>query len=146
MPEQFEYKEESIEQESSVLSYLAEKNRTLINDYKTPDGNYAESCGLIAIDIARLLLKEAKQPSIMSVNGKRVDNPAIIANEPLVPVQYNGRVKWGGHTVCVCDGLVYDPMIGKPVSIEQYAHEAFGAEIEMKITVTEDRISDFVKE
>ena len=144
MPENLEHNK-TLERDSLVLKYLADKNRTLINDYRTPDSNYAESCGLIAVDIARMLLQEGKKPSIFSVRGKRVADPGIIANEPLVPVQYGGRVRWGGHTVCVCEGLVYDPMFSEPISVEMYAHEAFGTDIEMKTTVAEDKIADFVR-
>jgi hypothetical protein len=129
---------------SSVLNYLLEKNRTLINDYRAPDSNYAESCTLIAMDIAKILLGEGKRPEIISVTGKRVANPSIIANEPLKPVQYDGRVSWGAHIVCACDGLIYDPMIGRPMPTDKYAQDAFGDDVEMQTIVTKDKIEEFV--
>ena len=129
---------------SPVLGYLSEKSKTLLNDYRTPDGNYSKSCSLIAVDIAKMLLEEGKRPEIVSITGKRIDNPNIIVHEPLKPVQYEGRVSWGGHTVCVCDGLVYDPMIGRPLPIEEYAHKAFGADVEMSTVVPENKIEKFV--
>ena len=127
-----------------VLRYLADKHKSLLNDYHTPEGNYAESCAVIAADIAKILIKDGKKPTIVSITGKRIDNPHIIASEPLEPVQYEGRVSWGGHTVCVCEGMVYDPMIGRPLPIEEYAHEAFGTDIKMKTMVAEDKIEEFV--
>jgi len=132
------------EPKNPVLDYLVEKNKTLVDEYHTPDGNYAESCGNIAVDIAKMLLSSGKRPEIVSITGKRVDNPHIIANEPLKPVQYKGRISWGAHIVCVCEGMVYDPMIGRPLSKEEYAYETFGAEVEMKTIVTEDKIEEFV--
>jgi hypothetical protein len=130
--------------QSPVLGYLEDRNKILLNDYHTPDGNYAESCGLIAADIAKMLIKDGKKPTIVSIAGKRINDPYIIANETLEPKQYEGRVSWAGHTVCVCEGLVYDPMIGKPLPIGEYAHEAFGNDVEMKTIVTEDKIEEFV--
>ena len=38
---------------NSALEYMANLHPTLINDYSTPDGQYSESSGLIAIDIAK---------------------------------------------------------------------------------------------
>jgi len=131
--------------ETSVLDYLTEKNKTLKNDYTTPDGKYAESCTLIAIDIAKILLSEGKKPEIIFVTGKRIDNPHIIASESLRPTQYSGKISWGGHVVCACEGMIYDPMIGEPVQTEDYAHKAFGGDIEMKTTVTQDEIEEFIK-
>lgn len=138
-------KYELTEQENPVGRYLAKKNKTLMNDYRTPDGKYAEHCGLIAVDIAKMLLQEGKRPSLVSIRGKRVANPDIVANEPLIPVQYGGRVQWGGHIVCVCEGVVYDPMIGEPLPLATYAQEAFGADVDMETDVDEDRIADLVK-
>jgi len=45
--------------------YLARKHVTLVNNYKTPGGWYCESCGLIAIKMARKLLREGQSPLIM---------------------------------------------------------------------------------
>ena len=126
------------EPDNSVLNYLVEKNKTLINDYHTPDGNYSESCSLIAVDIAKILLNEGKKSEIVFITGKN-------ANESLGPKQYNGRVSWGGHVVCVCEGMIYDPMIGKPLLIEEYINEAFDSEIKMETIVTKNKIEEFVR-
>jgi hypothetical protein len=130
------------EPKNSVLDYLAEKNKTLVKDYRTPDDNYSESCSLIAKNIAKTLVKEGKKPRIISVTGKRIPNSSN--RESLQPVQYAGRVSWGAHVVCVCDGLVYDPMIGRPLPLEEYAHEAFGCDVEIETLISEDEIEEFV--
>jgi hypothetical protein len=36
-------------------------------------------------------------------------------------------------------------MIGKPLPLEAYAHEAFGADVEMETEIPENKITEFVK-
>src|SRR3989339_32184 len=96
-PEQLE----RAETPAKVLEYLQSKHGTIINDYQTPDGNYGESCTLIAVDIAKMFLQEGKKPYIIMVRPE--------ANKTLKPGMYNGRVSWGAHQVCCCDGKAYDP-------------------------------------
>lgn len=127
-----------------VLMYLSEKSEALVNAYKAPDSNYTESCALIAENIAKMLLQSGKRPEIIFISGKRKDSSDIITNEPLKPLSYEGRVTWGAHIVCLCDGLVYDPMIGHTVPLEEYAHKAFGADVEIRTVVTKDRIEEFI--
>lgn len=139
-----EYGLDDIEKSQNlVLKFLTEKNKTLVNDYHTPDGNHVENCSLVAIDIAKMLLKEGKKPELIFITGKCIENSPN-NYEALKPVQYEGRISWGGHMVCACDGLVYDPMIGEPLPIEEYAHKAFGADVEMKIKVPQNEIEEFV--
>ncbi len=134
MSEQFnENKLETIP--NSVLDFLSQKHQELLDDYKTPDGKHSNSCSLIAGEVAELLLKDGKRPSIMTI---------IKRNDALVPVQYGGRVKWGGHTVCVAEGLVFDPMVGRPVPLSEYPMVAFGTEVEMNTHVSEDKIEEYL--
>ncbi len=138
-----ENKQETIQKEKRpVFDYLKRKNETLINDYRTPESSHSESCLLIAIDIAKILLKEGKKSYISSIRGKRL--PDGLNNESLVPTQYKGREKWGGHVVCIYDDLVYDPMFSKPIPLEEYPQKAFGSEIEIKVIVPENEIEEFV--
>lgn len=130
------------ELKNPVLDYLIKKNKTLINDYRMSDDSYLqESCVSIAGDIAKMLLNEGKRPEIVLITGKLVANPHITASERLKPVQYEGRVGWGSHVVCICDGLVYDPMIGRPLPLEEYIHRAFDTDVEIK---TMDNMEEFV--
>ncbi len=140
----FEYEQED-SPESQVLDFIKEKHETLKNDYRTPDGQYVESCTLIANEVARIFLKAGKQSEIISISGKRVDNPYINANEMLKPLQYEGRVSWGAHVVCICEGVVYDPMIGQPLPLEEYIKTAFDSEVEITTIVPKDKIEEFVK-
>ncbi|MDO8516885.1 MAG: hypothetical protein Q7S33_02060 [Nanoarchaeota archaeon] len=127
----------------SILEYMASKHQTLANDYKTPDGNYSESCGLIAIHIAKILSNEGKKPSILVVEGRLIDK---FNRETITPRLYQGRIKWGAHQVCYSNGLVYDPMVeDKPVAIDDYCQEAFSGKVEMNVLVPQERINSFLK-
>jgi hypothetical protein len=124
------------ESTTPAVNYLTEVNKTLVNDYRTSDGKHAEACSLIAIDIARILLAEGKKPKLVLISGK---------TGLLKPIQYGGRVSWGGHTVCVCEGLAYDPMIGRPLPINEYIRQAFGSDVEVKTTISEEEMDRFIK-
>ena len=121
----------------SALEYIARKHKTLVNDYRTPDKNYVESCTFIANEIAKLLLQEGKKPQIMFIRGKLIDT---INTETLVPVQFNGKVEWGGHQVCFADGLAYDPLLDKPAPIEKYYKKAFNQELTVEVSVPFDEL------
>ena len=99
------------------------KRRQLANDYVDESGLYAESCGVLAVEIARLLEAEGKTPSILSLRVDSADTNI------LVPLPYGGRIGWGGHMVCVAEGMVYDPMLPAPVQWDSYSEAAFGEDI-----------------
>lgn len=122
----------------TALEYMADLHPSLANDYKTPNGQFSESCGAIAVNLAQKLLKEGKAPFIMEIHGKPIDE---INRELIIPKPYNGRIKWGAHQICCVDNLVYDPMISsKPVTLDEYFQTAFMDEIEMEVSMTRDRV------
>lgn len=109
----------------SLEQYMKDKHIALSRDYITDSGG-AESCTVVTFDVALLLTKEGKHPTIGQITGVPVDSDFVIRNEALVPRQYNGNVTWGGHTVCVCDGQVYDPMVSSiPVPESEYTTRSF---------------------
>jgi hypothetical protein len=126
----------------SVLEYLKEMGLNLKNDYRTKDGKYIESCSLIAADIAKLLLAENMSPYLMSIRGQKKDDG--INRTSLVPKAYDGRVTWGAHVVCCVDGLVLDPMIGEPKTIDEYSRMAFENQAECKIEIPTEKIEEFI--
>jgi len=73
----------------------------------------------------KLLITEGKSSQIFYVRGaltkaEREDGDCII------PLQYQGRINdWRVHIVAVADKHVWDPMLGKPVPIEDYCSLAF---------------------
>jgi hypothetical protein len=123
----------------SLLDYIANKQKTLVNDYRTPDNQYSESCGFIAIHIAKILLAEGKNPHIMLIRGKVIDS--IGNRESIIPKPYNGRIMWEAHQVCCVDGNAYDPMISRePLAISDYSRMAFTGDIDMEILIGQDEI------
>ena len=122
-----------------VSEYLKEKHQHLKNDYRDESGIHVEHCGLIGLDIAKILFDEGYEPKMMVVR-QLVDNNFVT----LVPKLFEGRVKWAAHQVCCCDGLALDPVIGKPIEVEKYTQEMFGKDIPMKETIPFERIEEFI--
>lgn len=108
---------------SELSDFWQEKRQQLAEDYRDASGEYVQHCGLLAVDLARLLQSEGKSPSVFSLRGIS-DNEN--ETKTLVPLPYEGRVRWGGHVVCVAEGLVYDPILKEPESWETYPQKAFG--------------------
>jgi len=127
-----------------VLDYLKKQFEVLKNDYRTPDG-HVQSCTLIACDVARLLIEEEKIPSIYKVLGKLKDGSKY-NRETLIPRLYEGRVEWGGHIVTVDEeNVVYDPMLGKSMSIDNYKQQAFlNNDIEMVENISSENVPEFI--
>ncbi|MBL7100765.1 MAG: hypothetical protein ISS23_02300 [Nanoarchaeota archaeon] len=127
----------------SALEYMARKHVTLINDYRTPCGNYSESCGIIAIELAERLLSEGKEPYIMKV-AEDVFSSGFITCKVLKPLTYEGRIRWGAHQVCCWDGKVYDPILDKPVSLKDYFKLVFGEEVEISVLIPSNEINEYI--
>ncbi len=124
-----------------VLRYLEEKYHDLENNYSA-DGVHAESCSLLAMDIAKLFINKGYKPQIFSVRGEVID---LSGNtETLYPKRYSNQVSWGGHTVCVFNEVVYDPMLGVPVSIDEYRRNAFSKDVNLYVEIDSDKIVEFV--
>ena len=110
---------------SSLSSYLSDTHRQLACEY---EGN----CLAIAREIARLLVDRGRQPFIAYLH-KEESRAGSRFHYPLIPKKYTGRITWTKHYVCCCDGVVYDPMLERPVRIDQYSRAAFGADYPMDI-------------
>ena len=82
---------ESRETPKTVLDYLCNKHSTIANDYRAPDGRYSEHCGLIAIDIAKLLLAAGRQPYIAKVS-EDVREGSVIRSKTLTPTIENCNI------------------------------------------------------
>ena len=133
-----------VEIPDSVLHCFNEINMAITEDYISSEGE-VESCTEIAVKIAQKLLAEGKKPFIMEV-AEFVNEDSGAVEESLFPLKYEDKeVSWGTHIVCCCDKLVFDPILEKPVSINDYTRNAFGKDIEMRVVVSEEKIKDFVK-
>jgi hypothetical protein len=110
--------------------YFEQKHELLQDDYGSSGvGKRPYSCSRIATDLAHLLAIEGKHPRILTIRGDIIDEDYNRAN--MVPLQYEGRVIWGAHVICVADDIVYDPMLETPLSLEQYLAAAFGQPVKL---------------
>ena len=118
---------------------MADKNNTILNDYRTPDEQHSEHCGLIAADLAKLFIASGKEPYIMKVS----EDLHEIHFKSLEPLVYEGRVSWGAHQVCCYEDKAFDPIVGKPINISQYTQTVFGESINMEILIPKNQIKEF---
>lgn len=112
------------------MAFFEAKHAYLSAHYNEPSDIRSYSCSLVAVDIAKLFIARGEMPSIYAILGAKIgstDNREI-----LVPKPYAGRVKWGGHCICVLDQVVYDPILEKPLPLAEYPDAAFGQPIEME--------------
>lgn len=100
----------------SAVEYLEKKFHELDDDYK------GAHCALIAKQVADLIKTEGGKPKFLSIFGRRLDS---INTGTMKPKRYQGRVAWGGHTVCESGGYIYDPLVGKPLPREEYLATVF---------------------
>ena len=127
----------------NMQEYFSKKHAILLNDYKVPEGQGRDACTLIACEVAKIFLKEGKTPYIVKIkeNEKR---GGWVHNKILRPVLFGGRVTWRTHHVCCYNGIAYDPMLGEPVSLNEYTLKAFGENIQVKMLIPEEQIKEFV--
>ena len=111
-------------------SFFASKHENLRNDYSDGSGVYVDSCTLVAIDIATILSSEGADPRIKVLRGEVVDS--IGNRAALVPLPYDGRVTWGAHVICQAAGIVYDPMLPRPLPTEDYFIAAFDQPVDIE--------------
>lgn len=106
-----------------ISNYLRQVYQTLNDRYSTPDGKHRQSCSTIFNLIANLCKTLGYTPLLYHVRGMKLADG--INTETLVPRRFEGRVEWGGHIVCVVDGLVLDPLVGTPLTMDVYAKTTF---------------------
>ncbi|HET7673549.1 MAG TPA: hypothetical protein VFK11_03500 [Candidatus Saccharimonadales bacterium] len=89
---------------------------------------YPFSCGLIAIDIAKILrdsTDDIEDLTVVDLRGKGAENSSV--RPPLVPKRFGGVVKWGAHLICVGDETAFDPILDEPAPFDAYMDETFTA-------------------
>jgi hypothetical protein len=99
----------------------------LVDDYSDDVG--AVHCGVLADEIAGLLKKDGKAPLLVDLRGVTIDDGGN--TKRLIPLPYKGEVMWGGHCVCLSEGLIYDPILEEPEPVGTYAAKAFGDEVQV---------------
>ncbi len=110
------------------MPLFAAFHENLKNDYDNGSGVYSESCRFVANSMAGALKNEGRTPRILGLRGEK--NPLDGNNASLFPAPFEGRVKWGTHLVCEAAGIIYDPMLPKPLPLEEYLLVAFNQAVE----------------
>jgi hypothetical protein len=88
---------------------------------------YENHCEGVALKVAFALIAEGRAPIIVYVDARD--------GGFLDPVQFENiqcdedRVRWKTHAIAICDGLAYDPLLGRPVPEADYGLLEFGKEV-----------------
>lgn len=94
-------------------------------------------CGDIAFDIAKILISSGKKPYIIIYDNH---------GEEIRPKSYQESTGWKNHQVCVCNGIVYDPLIGKGVPIEKHSKQVFGKKLKSSVMYDESETKRLIPE
>jgi hypothetical protein len=107
----------------SAVDYLSEISAAL-------DDGYPADCVTHACRLAELLYASGKKPWIARLRDTRHVATGVF-HGPLTPIRLAGRngPTWTTHYVACEADNVYDPLIGSPVAIADYATLAFGRDI-----------------
>ena len=130
----------------SSIEYLLRKHKTLVNGYRTPNGKRMEICQALAVEVGERLLAEGKAPEIRRLNADYAKNTPA-SSHGLIPVMFKNKWRegWISHQVCCEGGLVYDPLLGKPVEIKDYSMLMFGRDISLDELIRTDEFAGFAR-
>lgn len=146
---ELQYKHKSPESPNTYMPevnyYLQRMSNILVDNYKI-NGRPAE-CARIAIDIAKIIISKGGNPQIINIKSKII-NPETRQPKNIVPRRYvnSGQVRWIDHTVCENNGLIYDPLIGFPISKENYLISTFTEPVIFTIDFTSEQTKTFIKQ
>ena len=115
---------------AEITDYMARKHETLGNNYRDESGEFVDSCGLIADELATVFLRHSQEPQILRIRGHSIDRINTASIKPRI---YEGRVDWGGHSVCANNGKVYDPMLASPEDIDTYMLTTFDQPVDYSV-------------
>jgi hypothetical protein len=107
--------------------HFNDQHAILKNDYTDVTGEAPVSCKRVALDMYKLIKTNGKTSRVMTLFGKSVDPDGDRAW--LIPTAYEGRIQWASHVICVSAGIVYDPMLPRPLPMEDYLVTAFDQEV-----------------
>ena len=129
-------KENNSENRSPVIAYLEEQGAVV------RAGGYW-NCLVAARKLSALLLAEGRSPWIMRMR-KREDRGGQVFNAPLTPRVPGVSATWTTHYVSCCDGMAYDPVVGKPIQLETYSLEIFGEQIPTEVFMSTEELPAYL--
>ena len=106
---------------NDVLEYIAKKNKHLQFCYRPEFGKEHDDCTIIAIKIREMLKKHGITAKIIRFSKD--------GDELMRPVVFDRKIGLGYHDAVVANGLVYDPILPKPIVLSEYIDRVFGENI-----------------
>ena len=97
----------------------------------------------IALNTAKRLISEGKKPYISLIRGKEAEGVGyreILKSNILKDINF-----WQMYIVCCCEGTVYDPQLGRPLSIDHYMNDVFKNEIDMMLAKDTNETIEIIK-
>jgi hypothetical protein len=88
---------------------------------------YAGDCLVHARRIAELLETEGKSPWIARIH-EQFETDKGVFHAPLIPKRFPD-VTWNTHYVAGAGNEAYDPLVGEPIDVAEYAVTVFGCEL-----------------
>lgn len=125
------------ENSSPVITFLKEQSAIVRS------GSYW-NCLVAARELASLLRAEGRNPWIARLR-KTVVRGEDVFHAPLTPRVPGVVATWTSHYACCCDELVFDPVAGRVIPIEDYSLEIFGQQMPMQVYVSADQLPAYLE-
>jgi hypothetical protein len=108
---------------------------------------YAGDCVTHACALARLLIGEGQEPWIGRIRDVTPTGRGLYYG-PLIPIRFSGPGKpvWNTHYVCCAGPDAFDPIIGKPVPVEQFSSTVFGRNLMVEPFLSAGEVAGLLQE
>ena len=104
---------------------------------------YTADCVTHAAALAALLLEEGRAPWIARLRDVQPRGSSELW-APLTPIRFQTST-WNTHYVCCADDEAYDPLVGAPIAIADYAVAVFGRDIALVEHFSPTATADLVR-
>lgn len=121
-----------------IPDILQELHQTLVNGYKMPNGENA-ACSTVAEQVARPLIEQGQNPRLLFFRGQLLDSDGSNRKN----LRFAGR-EWGGHVVVAVEDIVFDPLVGEPLSVRRYMKRVFGEDVEVEELVSARKMPEWI--
>jgi hypothetical protein len=125
-----------LRQPIAMTDYLRERSAQL--EHELP-----RECVIEAAAVAEALIADGLQPWIGRVRDRRENYSGL-----LYPWRFEGRnlAGWTTHYVCCAGDLAFDPLIGEPVPIGEYAARLFRLPLEIEQVLDAGQVAKAIGE
>jgi len=127
----------------SAIDFLKRMHAEVGDNYHYRGKKYVDLCAAIAYVMGKKLLREGHRPTIERIALTPED---WTTDRRLVPVRFDGRVKWTDHLICVCNQHVWDPILGETEPVKTYPVRLFGEHFELQPFRTTEQIRQYGNE